>query len=95
LKSWPVKWRGDQSGILDMNGNHSVNALSERAKVELKGILRADIGEEQIKLLNDDDLQQMGCFLLVLHTEAIKRKLTLNAMNNGAIPPSDEAGTLL
>jgi hypothetical protein len=52
-----------------------MNPLSEKSKEELKKILRTELGEEKVKLLNDDDMQQVGMFLLVLRSEAIKRRM--------------------
>lgn len=49
--------------------------ISEKAKEELRAILHSDIGEERVNLLSDDDIEQMGSFLLVLRGEAIKRRL--------------------
>jgi hypothetical protein len=49
-------------------------SISEKAKDELRAILRSEIGEERVKLLNDEDIQQLGSFLLVLRAEAIKRR---------------------
>lgn len=51
--------------------------LSEKAKEELKEVLRTEIGEEKAKLLNDDDIQQVGSFLLALRAEAIKRRIRI------------------
>jgi len=95
LKSWRGKWRESQGTTLEMNKNHSANGLSEQAKIELKQILRTEIGADKVNLLADGDLQELGNFLLVLYMEAIKRKLTIHAMENSSVPAQADAGALL
>jgi hypothetical protein len=90
-----VKWRGGRDEILDMNRINPVNALSEQARAELKDILRAEIGEEKVKLLNDEDIQQLGRFLLVLRAEAIKRRLKLHSEAEQPVSTLAESGALL
>jgi cytochrome c553 len=72
-----------------------MNPLSEQATKELKEILRTEIGEEKVKLLNDDDIQDVGKFLLALRAEAIKRRLKLHSVADKSISAADDSGALL
>ena len=48
--------------------------ISEKAKEELKEILFSQIGVEKMNLLNDEDIESLGMFLLTLLAEATKRR---------------------
>jgi hypothetical protein len=61
--------------VLETKRLKPMKPLSNKAIQELKEILRTEIGEEKVKLLNNDDIQEVGSFLLVLRAEAIKRRM--------------------
>ncbi|MCF7864990.1 MAG: hypothetical protein K9M11_00600 [Candidatus Pacebacteria bacterium] len=51
-----------------------MKTLSTKAIEDLKEALRLEIGEDKSNLLDQNDLQQIGLFLLTLLAEAHKRR---------------------
>ena len=60
--------------VLETKRLKPMKPLSNKAIEELKEILRRDIGEHNVNLLNDDDLQEAGVFFLTIVAEAYRRK---------------------
>lgn len=60
--------------VLETKRLKRMKPLSDKAISELKEILRQEIGDSYLNLLNDDDLQKTGMFLLTLLAEGYKRR---------------------
>lgn len=63
--------------VFETKRPNTMKPLSDKAVENLKRILLTEIGEAKVKLLNKDDLQKIGLFLLTVHAEACKRKMRL------------------
>jgi len=48
--------------------------LSDKAKIELRRLLKKEIGIESVSMLSDNDLNEIGVFLLTLTAESLKMK---------------------
>ncbi|UOY04995.1 hypothetical protein L0P88_13645 [Muricauda sp. SCSIO 64092] len=49
--------------------------LSHKAMYELKAILERDIGFEALALMDDDDIRQLGMFVLTLTATALHKHM--------------------
>lgn len=60
--------------VLETKRLKRMKPLSNKAITDLKEVLRQEIGDSYLNLLNDDDLQEAGMFLLTLLSEGFKRR---------------------